>query len=196
MVSDGEDMDGEAGGGRVAAAGTLFLEHVVVYRELLGDAAVERGLAAVAPEVRRAYESCVPGAGIDVGVSVQLYSAIAEAAGRDVVELHAEAIRIGYTRALTGLWRALMLRMATDRAIVSRAPMLFAKTFTGGSMEGELQAPGRAVFHIRGWPSMPALHRVGICGGMQAVLELSGRRDVQIDSVETSDGARYVCTWS
>ena len=179
----------------VAASGTLFLEHVAVYRDLVGEDAVDRALASVDGEVRRVYEACVPGAWIDVDTSVQLYTAIAEAAGRDVVDLHREAVHMGFTRTLTGLWKAMMLRLATDRAIVMRAPALFAKSFDGGKMSGELLGPGRARFEVTGWPGMPAVHRVGVCAGMEAVLELSGRKDSSIDHAPTPDGAQYRCRW-
>lgn len=181
---------------QICAAGTLLLEHVVVYRELVGDAAVDQALDAVAPEVRAAYESCVPGAWIDVEVSVQLYAAIADAAGRDVVELHAKAIEIGYGRALKGLWRSLMLRVATDKALIGRAPTLYAKTFDGGHMTGELLGPGRAQLTIVGWPEMPQVHRHGIAAGMRTVLELAGRREASVDHGPTDDGARYRLAWS
>ncbi len=181
---------------QVNAAGTLLLEHVVVYRELVGDAAVDQALAAVSPEVRAAYESCVPGAWIDVAVSVQLYAAIAEAADRDLVELHDRAIEIGYGRALKGLWRSLMLRVASDKALIGRAPMLYAKTFDGGAMTGELLEPGRAELIVRGWPEMPPVHRHGIAAGMRTVLELAGRRSPSVDHGPTEDGARYRVAWS
>lgn len=193
MGADGRAEDGEGRG--ISAAGTLFLEQIDVYRELLGEAVVDEALAAVAPEVRSAYETCVPGAWIDVHVSAQLYAALARAGDRDPVELHDEVVRIGYTRALKGLWRALIMRMATDRAIVARAPVLYAKTFDGGEMRGELEGPGRATFQVLGWPDMPELHQVGIASGMRAVLVLSGRKDADVQVEPSPEGPRFRARW-
>ena len=48
---------------------------------------------------------------------------------------------------------------------------------------------------LTGWPNMPDLRRLGVAAGVEAVLEMAGRKNVSVEFEGTADGAIYQARW-
>ncbi len=177
-----------------ALSGAVYIKNVQVFREVVGFEPVSRALASLTPQQRDELESAVPAAWISVTAIDALYTGIAREAGRDLWELYPEVVQVGISQTLRSVWRAL-LRLTSDRALLRRTPLIYARGHSVGSIEPRILEPGRAEVVLSGWPDMPNLRRLGVASGIRATLEVAGRKDVQVEYDETPDGAVYRVRW-
>ena len=177
-----------------ALSGAVFLRNVEVFRDVVGLEPVERAFASLPLTHRRELEAAVPAAWIGVTAIDALYTAIAQEAGEDLQTLYPDIVRVGISRTLRSVWRAL-LRLTTDRALLRRTPLIYAKGHSVGKIEATIEGRGRGMVVLTGWPNMPALRRLGVAAGIRATMEVAGRADVVVDYVDTADGAEYRVRW-
>lgn len=161
---------------------------------LVGEDVVQRALARVPPHVREEYEAMTALSRVPTDLVEQVYYAIAEEAGREPLELHREAVRIGVEQALKTIWRVL-LTFTSDKAIIKRTPLFFARGLSRGKLSAQLVGEGRAEMRLVGWPGVSEMQRNGIAAAAETVLRCAGRYEVRVRSTRTPDGARFDVTW-
>lgn len=172
----------------------MFLRNERVFREAAGDSAVDKAWAALPPADREVLESAVPAAWIPVPILDAFYTSIAEFAGQDLRTFYPEVVRRGISQTLRSVWRVL-LRLTSDRALVNRAPVIYSRGHSVGTMKATIDGPGRATLVVTGWPGMPDLRRLGVAAGVRATLEVAGRKDVSVEYEGTDDGALLHARW-
>lgn len=177
-----------------SVAGTLIQELLVVTREVVGADAVDRGLATIAPSSRVALEHAMPGGWVPISAVEEGFAAIAGVSGKDVATLHGQIARISVERALKTVWR-MLLRLTTDNALVSRAPVLFSKSYNRGRIISSISEPGMGHVELVDWPNAPDWPIRGLGIGIETVLRVAGREDIRIEGKRTASGAAYLATW-
>ncbi len=178
----------------IKMSGALLLNHFRAFENEVGTDAYRTGLATLPPELNAEIDALVPAAWLSVDVVDQVYEAVAAAASRDLSELFPLAIQRGLEATYSTFWRAL-LRMASDRALLSRAPKMFAKSYTHGVLRGRLRRPGHYALSLTHWPGVTQYRLLGTASGMAAVLRMTGREQVHVTFEPTSDGADFDVRW-
>ena len=176
-------------------SGTTFCAHRDEIESEHGRPALLRAVARLQPAQREHVMSALPVSWVLVSTQQALYEALALETGRPAEQLHVEMVRRSTERTVRTLWRVL-LRLTSDDALVSRAPVLFKKSYRQGAMDAEQLAPGRVRLTVSGWPNMPAISLRGLRVGIETILILAGRRDVRVKSEASADGARLDASWS
>jgi hypothetical protein len=175
-------------------SGAMVLQHLAVLEEWLGRAAV-RAACDELPEAQRSAVQALTAVGwLPVVALEALYGAVARRDGRSVEAVHSEVARESVLRTLKTSWR-MLLRMTGDSALVSRAPVLYQRTYSRGSLVAQIREPGRAELVLRGWPGVPELSQRGLRIGIGTVLEAAGRKGVKVISMPRVDGALIRATW-
>ena len=85
--------------------------------------------------------------------------------------------------------------MTTDGALVSRTPVIFARSYNRGRLESRIVAPGRGEVKLHDWPNAPDWPLRGTRVGIEVGLSVAGRRNVQATCTRTrdrSDVSRYL----
>ena len=175
-------------------SGAVFLRNETMFRKEVGDAVVDRARQALSTEDQEVLDSAVPAAWIPVSILDTFYREIARQAGRELETFYAAVVKRGISQTLRSVWKAL-LRLTTDRALLSRTPIIYARGHSVGKIEPTITAPGRATVVLTGWPGMPDLRRLGVAAGVEAVLEMAGRKNVSVVFEGTPDGAVYRVRW-
>jgi hypothetical protein len=132
---------------------------------------------------------------VPVATQQALYDALALEVGVPADQLHVEMVRRSTARVVRTVWR-LLLRFTSDEALVSRAPILFRKSFCQGKLEVTQLVPGRAQLTVSEWPRMPAFSQRGLRIGIATILALAGRKDVRVRCAATAGGAELEASWS
>ena len=175
-------------------SGAVFLRNEKMFRAEVGDEVVDRAFKALPLEQQEVLESAVPAAWIPVSALDAFYQEIARQAGRDLETFYSDVVRRGISQTLRSVWKAL-LRLTSDRALLRRTPLIYARGHSVGKIEPTIYEPGKARVVLTGWPDMPDLRRLGVAAGIQAVLEVAGRKNVRVDREGTPDGALYHVRW-
>lgn len=165
-----------------------------MFREEVGDAVVDRARQALSLQEQEVLDSAVPAAWIPVSILDTFYREIARQAGRELESFYTGVVKRGISQTLRSVWKAL-LRLTTDRALLSRTPIIYSKGHSIGKIVPTITAPGRATVVLTGWPDMPDLRRLGVAAGVEAVLEMAGRQNVSVVFEGTADGAIYKARW-
>jgi hypothetical protein len=170
------------------------LRNLDVFRSEVGPECVARALATLSEDAQAQMEALVPAAWVPVEIVDTSYAAIAREAGRELDELYPLVVKQGVRNALQTVWRWL-LRLTTDRALVSRTPMIYDRGHNTGQLATEITSPGNARIVLTGWPEIPKLRMMGLACGIQATLEVAGRRDVEVTFDSAPDGAVFQARW-
>jgi hypothetical protein len=165
-----------------------------MFRQEAGDAAVDRALQTLTTREQEVLDSAVPAAWIPVSILDRFYREIARQAGRELEPFYRAVVKQGISQTLRSVWKAL-LRLTTDRALISRTPIIYARGHSIGKIVSTITAPGRATVVLTGWPDMPDLRRLGVAAGVESVLEVAGRKNVSVEFEGTADGAVYQARW-
>lgn len=171
-----------------------MLSNVRAFTDLVGKSAVARAIEALAPDRRAEYEALVPVAWIRASTADLVYAGIAEQGGRDLLEVYPEVVRGGMNYSLRTTMRWLLV-MASDAALIRRAPAAFAKGHLGPTLEARLVEPGTAELELLGWPDASEVRLLGVQCSTEAVLYAAGRTDVHTTRTRTNGGAHYAVRW-
>lgn len=163
--------------------------------ELVERDAVEQALSQLPSEVRTTYEFATTIGWVPIETMEAVFAAIASEVGRSVEELHESVARQSIERTMRTVWR-LLLRVSSDQALVSRAPVLFAKAYNRGRLEAHFPRPGAAEIHLSEWPDPPAWPLRATRIGIETVLRLGGRGSVQMRVTRVDGGALFNARWS
>lgn len=175
-------------------SGAVFLKNIDVFREVVGSDVVDAALAGLPPPILAAYDGAVPVAWIEAAHIDAIYAAIAREADRELFELYREVVIEGVSRTLRTLWK-MLLRLTTDKALVSRTPQIYLKSHDTGRLDSRIVGPGRAEIDLLEWPDVPELRLHGVANGILATLLVAGREDVEIEWERTPQGAHFRARW-
>ncbi len=162
--------------------------------ELVGPERVELALTRVDAEERHRWESTTPVGWLPLHVLEHVFGEVARDLGRDIGDLHVEVARISIERTMRTLWR-LLLRLTSDSALVSRTPLIFAKSYNRGRLEAKMPVGGQAEIQLFDWPDAPEWPLRATRIGIETVLRIAGRKDVRVRCTRTSSGALYAANW-
>lgn len=165
-----------------------------VAAELVGPEVVERALLRVPSEMRERYQTVTAIEWMPIDVMEQSFTAIAADLGTDVASFHERVATISIERTFRTVWR-LLLRMTTDKALVSRTPSVFARSYNRGRLVVEIPRSGVGEITLQDWPGVPDWPVRATRIGIMTVLRLAGRNDVRVESGRTPTGARYRASW-
>lgn len=179
---------------RPSVSGTLVCGLLQAGHELVGKEVVERGLSAVAPAIRAQVAGAIPGQWVPLVSAEEAFLGIAAAANRDWPTLHAELARHTVERAYRTIWR-MLLRLTSDSALVSRTPVIYAKSYNRGRLAATITFPGRGEVELLDWPDVPDWPIRGTAAGLETALRIAGRRNVRVESSRTRTGASFHVTW-
>jgi hypothetical protein len=175
-------------------SGALAANLRAVLRELVGEAMVDRALLRVSRDVRDEFESVTSVGWVRISTYETVFGAIASDLSRSVADLHTEVARVSIERTMRTVWRVL-LRLTTDNALISRTPVIFARSYNRGRLSAQIPVAGRAEVTLSEWPEAPDWPLRATRIGVETVLRLAGRKDVRVAAERQPDGASFVATW-
>lgn len=162
--------------------------------ELVGTQSVERGLSMLEPAIRARIVDAIPGHWVPIASAEEAFRCIAHAAERDWPALHHELARHTVERAYRNIWR-MLLRLTSDSALVSRTPVIYAKSYDRGRLVASIPFSGRGEVELLDWPDVPDWPIRGTEAGIETGLRIAGRRNVRVESTRTRTGASFHVTW-
>lgn len=177
-----------------SVSGTLIHSLVEVARERLGGDVVESGMRAAPSDTGPVVLGATPGHWVPVAAVEAAFESLAHAAGRDLPGLHVELARIGIERALRRFWR-ILLKITSDAALVSRTPVIYAKSYNRGRLVPAVLGAGRGQVELVDWPDAPEWPVRGTRVGIEAALSVAGRENAHAEVRRTPTGAIYTVTW-
>lgn len=176
-------------------SGAVFLRNVACFRKEVGDDAVDRAFASLPREQCDRLKAAVPAAWLWATDVDALYYAIGDASGRELLSFYSDVVRQGIEQTLRSVWRVL-IRLTGPRALLLRAPIVYGRSHSTGTIVPEVSEPGRARAVLTGWPGMSDLRRVGVATGIETLLSVSGRTDAKVEFEATADGAIFHVSWT
>lgn len=176
-------------------SGAVFLRNIEFFRKEVGSDAVDRAFAALPEEQRDRLNAAVPAAWMWATDVDDLYYGIADAAGRDLLSFYSDVVRQGIEQTLRSVWRVL-IRLSGPRALLQRAPIVYGRGHSAGTIVPTVLEPGRARAVLTGWRGMSDLRRVGVAAGIETLLSVAGRRETKVEFEATDDGAIFHVSWS
>ncbi len=124
-----------------------------------------------------------------------LYYAIANEAGRELLSFYSDVVRQGIEQTLRSVWKVL-IRLSSPRALLLRAPIVYGRGHSAGKIVPKIIGPGQARAVLSGWEGMSDLRRVGVATGIETLLAVSGRRGTKVEFEATPDGAIFNVSWT
>ena len=177
-----------------SAAGTTVQALKNALAELVGVNVFAEALATLPSNVREAFEPATPMSWVPVEVIHVVVARVAERAGRSFDDLMDEAVQRAGEKTLRTAWR-MLLRVTADRALMSRAPILYSKWRNIGRLEASGMDRGRVELVLSEWPGMDPRSIRSLAITIETVLRLAGRRQIKVVSQSKPDGAKYSVTW-
>jgi hypothetical protein len=173
-----------------SAAGTTVQALRNALLDLVGDEVFHAAMAALPAQVREDFDPVTPMTWVPVDVIYTAVAGVAERANRPFDQLMDEAVQRAGEKTLRSAWR-LLLRVTSDHALLSRAPILYAKWRNIGRLEAKIIAPGKTELLLAEWPGMDERSIRSLQVTIETVLRLAGRKNVKVQAQSTSDGAKY-----
>ena len=162
--------------------------------EVAGAERVARALGRLSPGDRERYVGMLPIGWIPIVLMEAAFGAIASELGRDLAGFHTEVARLSVARTMRTLWR-LLLRFTGERALISRTPVFYARSYNRGRLVSDVPEPGRGEIDLLDWPDAPEWTLRAVSVGVITVLEISGRPGAAVTWERTPDGAHFRATW-
>jgi hypothetical protein len=175
-------------------SGALACGLRVVVSEIAGTGAVARALEHVPADTRSTYQNALPVGWVPIHVMETVFAEIAKELHTTVAELHTLVARRSIEQTMRTFWR-MLLSITTDSALVSRTPVIFARSYNRGRLEARIVERGRAAIALQDWPDVPEWPLRATRIGIETVLTIAGRRDVRVTSSRTRAGAAFTATW-
>jgi hypothetical protein len=177
-----------------SVSGTLIQGLLEAAVDILGADVTREGLENAPSSAAAAVRNALPGIWVPIADVETVFGALASASGRDLASLHVELARLSVDKAFRTLWR-MLLKLTTDAALVSRTPVIFAKSYNRGRLVPQIPTPGRGEVELVDWPNAPEWPIRGTRVGIETVLQIAGRKGVRVEGRRTATGALYVATW-
>jgi hypothetical protein len=174
--------------------GALAQQQLAFARKRWGDETVERALQTLEPVDREELSSATAVSWVRIEPFERFHVALARELGRRVEDTHPEIVVGGSRRTFDTLWK-MLLRVGGARIVMTRAPVVYSKTYDTGTMESRDIGDEGGRFALLGWPDVPEFVLRGLRAGITAALESVGRTGVSITSTRTPDGAMFVARW-
>jgi hypothetical protein len=175
-------------------AGQAVLDSRWAFEQVLGHDAVLRALATLPPDVRADYERATPMTWISYATMRAVHDAYAREVNERIEDLLDRVLPLALERSFKTVWR-LLLRFTNDEALIARAPLLYQRTRSRGTMTAKIERPGVGMCELSGWASIPSRDIHALTVSVRAFLELAGRQSVTVVGERTSGGARFRATW-
>ncbi len=175
-------------------SGGILLNQIKVCTERFGQPLVDEGFQALTADEREQLRALLPVSWVRTELAEAAIEAIAKRTGRDPEVLFREVVTTTVERQFRTVWRAI-LHFTTDSALVSRTPIIYAKTYNAGAMISEIPQTGRAKILVTGWPSHHGRQMLGLSLGIGTVLRLAGRKHVDVTHSVRPGGAEFHATW-
>jgi len=171
----------DPGGGGVRAKGANFVGFRTAVRELFGEQAWGRVLAAASPELR----AFMIGGELKTGgwYSVASYRALHAAAATALPMEPDLARRVGHAAMcsdLSGIYRVITYFLS-PHSLVARAAPIFGTYWEGAQMQIERLGRSHVRVELRGCDGFDRRIWSDIFGGIVASLEQSGAREVELE---------------
>jgi hypothetical protein len=175
-------------------SGALARDELAILERQIGADAYRRTMAALPADARSEIVGLTAVGWIDVEIIKSVFVTAARETGREPERVHRDAIYAGMEQTFRSVWR-LILRVTTDNALVTRTPLVYAKSFDTGTLRARITSPGRAELLLDGWPNGEEFSLRGVAIGVEATLKLAGRKNVKVSHYRTADGAKYLASW-
>ncbi|MBV1857377.1 MAG: hypothetical protein KUG77_03120 [Nannocystaceae bacterium] len=175
-------------------SGAVFLRNVDFFRKEVGSDAVDTAFASLPQDQQDRLHAAVPAAWLWATDVDALYYAIGDASGRELLSFYSDVVREGIEQTLRSVWKVL-IRLSSPRALLLRAPIVYGRGHSAGTIVPEILEPGRARAVLTGWEGMSDLRRVGVATGIETLLSVAGRHDTKVEYEATEDGAIFHVSW-
>ena len=175
-------------------SGQAVLDSRWAFERVIGHEALIRALATLPPDVREEYERTTPLTWVSYATMRAVHDAYAREANQPIERLLDQVLPIAMERSFATVWR-LLLRVTNDEAIIARAPLLYSRTRSRGTLTARIEMPGVAICELSGWASIPARDIHALTVSVRSFLALAGRNNVTVVGERTSGGARFRATW-
>jgi hypothetical protein len=176
-------------------SGSIILEHRNVIVERFGIAVLNEAVANLSDSQRQEIAEARPATWIRISTMEEFYANLAKGLGRRVPELHVEIGRLATERTLKTLWRV-FLRFTSDEALITRCPVIFAKSYDCGRVEAIVARPGQGQVTLLDWPKVTDFPVRGLCNGITTLLTLAGRANVTTRvATRTPEQTVIAVTW-
>jgi hypothetical protein len=175
-------------------AGQAVLDTRWAFEQVLGCDGVLRALSTLPEDVRSDYERATPIAWIPYATMRAVHDAFAREAREPIEALLDRTVPLALERSFKTVWR-LLLRFTNDEALIARAPLLYQRTRSRGTMTARIERPGVGLCELSGWASIPARDIHALTVSIRSFLELAGRQGVTVVGERTSGGGRFRVTW-
>jgi hypothetical protein len=162
--------------------------------KLFGSEVVERGLLRLLPEERIELETMTPVVWVPVVTLAHAVDAWAEEAGVSPEELTVRGVRESTRQSFATVWRVL-LHFTTDEALVTRAPMLYARTRNAGVLTVTSYGAHDAQLVLSRWRDTTERQLLSLAVAFETVLDLTGRAPARCTFKRTSDGGVFRLRW-
>jgi len=176
-------------------SGAVFLRNVEFFRKEVGSAPVESAFASLPQAQRDRLHAAVPAAWLWATDVDDLYYGIANEADRELLSFYSDVVKQGIEQTLRSVWKVL-IRLSSTRALLQRAPIVYGRGHSAGTLVPKVVGPGQARAVLTGWEGMSDLRRVGVATGIETFLAVAGRRDTKVEFQATADGATFNVTWT
>lgn len=178
----------------VNVRGLLVQQQRALLKERIGREAFEAVLEELGPAERQTYEEATTLSWCPQPVVRRVTRRVAERTKVDPERLTAQVVRQSVADACHGPW-AVLLRFASDEALVRRTSMLFARAFDRGDVSASWHGHGHGTIRLTGWPTPDPMDVASLGAGIVAVLAAAGRGS-EITSRALPDGMECeVRTW-
>jgi hypothetical protein len=175
-------------------AGTVLLDQMRTIIDAHGADVLAAARATLPGEMQRDVDALLPISWVDVRLARDLKNAVAHELGRDPIEFQRWVVRAAVGNTIHKFWRILLARV-WDSAIVTRAPIIYSKTFDRGALEVTSYGENVAELALTGWSAMPEYDAIGLSAGIEAVLEYSGRHNAHVRFARRESLITFHLTW-
>lgn len=175
-------------------SGALAQQHVGYAKDRYGAAAVERALGSLTKADRDALAEASPLSWVSIALVQRFHEAFALAVGRSIEETHAEIVQEGSRRVFDTMWK-MLLRVGGASLVVSRAPIVFARTYDTGVLASRDVDERGGVFVLTEWPDVSDFVIRGLRVGIVVALERAGRTKVTMTAKRAPHGAIFTARW-
>lgn len=184
----------QAGEAPASVSGALACGLRDVLIDVAGRQAVDTALDRLSLRDRHDWLGATPVGWVPISLLETVFGEVASSLHRDVADLHVEVARVSIERTMRTLWR-LLLRVTTDGALISRTPVIYAKSYNRGRLVAEIRERRRADLQLTDWPNAPEWPLRATRIGIETVLGIAGRHQPTVVCTRTPNGASYVASW-